>query len=209
MVFVTNSTFFSYVFVWRNESQKETCFDILDRKEWFLDLKSEVLQKWKKSKICKGVSPWFLSKNRPFSHRFLSSKESQKESCLEKETCFDILDTKECCLDLKSEVLKKWKKWKFFKGVSPWFFSKNRPFSHRFFFSKERKKDTFFDILDKKEWFLDLKSEVLKSGKNLNFDKLLVHGFCQKIDLFLIGFFWAKKERKTHFLIFWIKKNDF
>ena len=38
---------------------------------------------------------------------------------------------------------------------------KNRPFSHTlFFFSKETHKETFFDILNKKEPFLDLKSEV-------------------------------------------------
>ena len=127
------------------ESQKETFLDILKRKECFLSLKSEVLKKWKKSKFCKGVSPQFLPKNRPFSHRFLSSKKSEKE------TCFDILDTKECCLDLKSEVLKKWKKSTICKEVSPWFLSKNRPFSHRLVLSKESQKESCLDILDRKE----------------------------------------------------------
>ena len=76
-------------FFFSKESQKETCFDILDRNELFLDLKSEILKKWKKSEFCKGLSPWFLSKNRLVSHRVFLSKESQKE------TCFDILDRKE------------------------------------------------------------------------------------------------------------------
>ena len=84
-------------------------------------------QSRKKSTFCKGVSPWFLSKNRPFSHMFLLSKKSHKE------TFFDILDIKKYFLNLKSETLAKSKKSTFCKGVSPWFFSKNRPFSYMFF----------------------------------------------------------------------------
>ena len=130
------------------KSQKETIFDILESKERFLHLKSEVLKKSKKSTFCKTFSPWFLSwKSTFFSYVFLAKKSL-------KETFFDILDSKECFLDLKSEVLKKSKKSTLCKGFSPWFFSKNRPFSHMFFF-------------------------------------------------------WAKKARKKHFLIFWIEKNGF
>ena len=41
-------------------------------------------------------------------------------------------------------------------------FAKIRPSSYMFFFvSKQSKKETFFDILDSKECFLDLKSETL------------------------------------------------
>ena len=41
-------------------------------------------------------------------------------------------------------------------------FAKIRPYSYMFFFvSKQSKKETFFDILDSKECFLDLKSETL------------------------------------------------
>ena len=46
----------------------------------------------KKSTLCKGVSPCFSSKNRPFSHMFFLSKKSQKE------TFFDILDRKKMLL---------------------------------------------------------------------------------------------------------------
>ena len=42
MVFVRKSTFLLYVFFGAKKSQKERIFDILDRKECFLDLKSEV-----------------------------------------------------------------------------------------------------------------------------------------------------------------------
>ena len=39
--------------------------------------------------------------------------------------------------------------------------------------------------------FLDQKSEFLKSQKNRRFPKGLVHGFCEKIECFLTGIFWA------------------
>ena len=134
---------------------------------------------------------------------FVLSKQRKKE------TYFDILDSKECFLDLKSETLAKSKKSAFWKGVSPWFLSKNRPFPYIFFFSKKRKKERFFDILDRKECFLDHKKNVLKTLKNRHFAKGLVHGFCVKIDLFLIRFFLSRKERKKHFLIFWIENKVF
>ena len=94
---------------------------------------------------------------------FLLSKQSKKE------TYFDILDSKECFFDLKSETLAKSKKSPFCKEVSPWFLSKNRPFSHMFFLGKKSKRETFSDILDRKECFLDHKREVLKNSKKLTF----------------------------------------
>ena len=181
------------------------CFDFLDKEEWFLDLKSEFLNEWKNRNFAKGFSPWFLSKNRLFSHRFFFlSKESQKE------TCFDILDTKECCLDLKSEVLKKWKKSKFLKGVlTRGFCQKIVFFSHKFFLSKKARKKHVLIFWIENNDFYTWKVNFLESEKNRNFGKGLVHGFCKKIDLFLIGFFSAKKARKKHVLIFWIEMNYF
>ena len=65
---------------------------------------------------------------------FVLSKKSQKE------TFFDILDRKECFLDM-------------------------------FVLSKKNQKETFFDILDRKECFLDLKSDVLKKSRKSTFCK--------------------------------------
>ena len=49
-----------------------------------------------------------------------------------------------------------------------------------------------------------------KVEKNRHFAKGLVHGFCQKIELFSHMLFLSKKKgRKKHFLIFWIEKNAF
>ena len=156
MVFVKKSTFFSYVSFLAKKSQKETFFDILDSKECFLDLKSEVLKKSKTSTLCKGFSPWFLSKIELFLICFFLSKKSKKE------TFFDILDRKEWFLDHKRKVLKNFKKSTFCNGVTPWFLSKNRPFPHTFFLSKQSQKETFIYLLHKNKCFLDVKSEVQK-----------------------------------------------
>ena len=134
---------------------------------------------------------------------FFLSKQSQKE------TFFDLLDRNECFLDVKSEVQKKSKKSTFWNGVSPWFLSKNWPVFHIFFFNKERQEETFFDILDRKECFLDHKKKFLDTLKNRHFAKGLVYGFFQKIDLFLIFFFEQKKPRRSSFFIFWKVNNAF
>ena len=74
----------------------------------------------------------------------------------------DILDTKECFVDMENEVLKKSKISKFSKRVSPWFLSKMAIF-HRFFFLQNKaKKKMFRDILDRKIIFLTKKNEVLE-----------------------------------------------
>ena len=86
------------MFFLSKKRQKETSCHILDSIECFLDHKRKVPKNAKTSTFCKGVSAWFLSKNRPFSHMFLLSKKSQKETIL------DILDSKEYFLDLQSET---------------------------------------------------------------------------------------------------------
>ena len=75
--------------------------------------------------------------------------------------------------------------------------SKNRTFYYLCFLEKSGQKILFFDILDKKEWFLDQKIEVLK-------------GLVQKSFLFLshLCFFAQIMSEKIVFLIFWIKKIE-
>ena len=68
------------MFFWSKKKQKETFFHILDRKECFLDKKRTVLKNAKKSPFCEGVSPRFLSKNRPFSYKFFFEQKSKKET---------------------------------------------------------------------------------------------------------------------------------
>ena len=69
---------FSYIFFFSKKGQKETFYYILDRKECHLDLKSEVLTKSKNIVILEGVSPLFLSKNRPFFNVYFLTKKANK-----------------------------------------------------------------------------------------------------------------------------------
>ena len=163
MVFVKKSTFFSYVF-FSKETQKETFIDILNKKEPFLALKSEVLKTVKKNRdFSKGLVLAFFQKIDLFFIFFLLLKESQEK------TFFDILNRKQCFLDQTTKVLKKSKKSKLCKGDSPWFFPKKSTFfSYVFLLAKKKQKETIFDILGRKEYFLDLKSKLLKTSKTID-----------------------------------------
>ena len=46
---------------------------------------------------------------------------------------YDILQRKNAFLDYKKNKIEKAKNWHFFKGVNPWFWSKNGHFSNFFF----------------------------------------------------------------------------
>ena len=110
----------------------------------------------------------------------------------------------------EGQVLKKLRKSTFCKGVSKWLLSKNRPFSYIVFLSKKTQKQTFFDILDRKESFLDLKSEVLKKSRKSTFCKGVSPWFLSKNRPFSnMFFFLAKQARNKQFLKFWIEKNAF
>ena len=126
MVFVKKSTFF-HMFFFKKKGQKETFFYILDRKECHLDLKSEVLTKSKNIVILEGVSPWFLSKNRPFLCLFFNKKSQQEHFLI-----FWIGN--KAFWTSKVKFWQSRKKSTFCKGFSPWSSSKNWPFSYMFFF---------------------------------------------------------------------------
>ena len=157
--------------------------DILYRKEWFLEQKIEVWNWVKNWHFRKGLVHWFFQKSN-FCCRCFSQKLFQKRSF------FDIVDRNQSFLDQKVEVLTRAKKWTFFKGVCPWILSKNQTSSYRCFLHKLCQKKSLFDILNRKQSFLDQKIEVLKGQKKLTFPKGLVHEFCPNIELFVIGVFY-------------------
>ena len=187
MIFVKKSAF-SPIFFWSKKSQKEKFFDVLDSKKCFLDLKSEVLKNSKKSKFCKGVSPWCSSKNRPFSCMFFLAKKARKKHFL---IFWKVKNT------FRPE---KWNSSKVKKiDVSPWFLTKIRPSSYMFLLSKQSKKKTFFDILDSKEYFLDLQSETLAKSKKSTFCKGVSPWFFSKKSTFFLYVFLSKKSQKETF----------
>ena len=84
---------------------------------------------------------------------------------------YDILEWKNVFLGCKNKEFKKSKNWHFFKGVNPWFWSKNGQFSKFFFLVDIGQENVFFDIQEQKNAFLGYKNKKFKTSKNLHFFK--------------------------------------
>ena len=61
---------------------------------------------------------------------------------------------------------------------------------------------SFFDILDKKDWFLDQKIKVLKSAKHEIFLRGWSMVFVQKPNFFHLRFFGVIKSEKNVFFLY-------
>ena len=80
---------------------------------------------------------------------------------------YDILQRKNSFLGYKNKNFKKSKNGHFFNLVNPWFWSKNGHFFQRFFFlGNIGDENSFYDILERKNFFLGYKNEKLKKSKN-------------------------------------------
>ena len=66
---------------------------------------------------------------------------------------------------------------------------KNWPFFHLFFLGNIGQENVFYDILERKNAFLDNKKKSTKSRKMDIFPKGLTHGFAQKLAIFPSFFF--------------------
>ena len=63
---------------------------------------------------------------------------------------YDILEQKNALSGNKNKKFKKLEKLTFFKGIKPWFWSKNGHFSNFFFFGNGGQENVFYDILERK-----------------------------------------------------------
>ena len=100
--------------------------NILEGKNAFLGYKNKKFKKSENWHFSKGVNPWFWFKNDHFFNFFLAN--------IGQDNVFhDILERKDTFLGYKNKKMKKSKNWHFFKGVNPWFWSKNDHF-YKFFF---------------------------------------------------------------------------
>ena len=63
---------------------------------------------------------------------------------------YDILERENDFLVYKNKNFKRSKIWHFFKGVNPWFWSKNGHFSSFFFLGNIGMENVFYDILERK-----------------------------------------------------------
>ena len=101
-----------------------------------------------------------LVQNWPFFHlSFLGNIGQENEF-------YDILEPKNPFLGYKNKKFKKSKNSHFFKGVSPWFWSKIGQFSIFFLSSNIGQENVFSDILERKNAFLGYKNKKFKKSSN-------------------------------------------
>ena len=128
MVLVQKLPFFQLFFL-ANLGHWNIFYDILEQKNAYLGYKNNKFKKLKTWHFCKGVNPWFWSKNCHFFNFFFLGNLGQEN------VFYDILERENAFLGYKN---KKFKNWHFCKGVNRWFWSKNCHFSNFFFFSQFR-----------------------------------------------------------------------
>ena len=128
-----------------NKSQKSIFYDILERRNTFLGYKNKRLKKSKNWYFSKVVNPWFWSKNGHFSNFAFSGKIAQSN------VFYDIVERKNAFLSYKNTKLQKSKNWHFFKGVNPWFLSKNGHLTNFVFLGNIAQATVFYGILDQKK----------------------------------------------------------
>ena len=126
MVLVQKWPFFQLLFL-GNIGQENVFYDILERKDACLGYKNKKFKKSKYWHFSKGVNPWFWSKNGHFSKFVLLGNIGHEN------VFYDIVEQKNVFLSYKNKNFKKAKNWHFFKGVNPWFWSKNIHFDNFFF----------------------------------------------------------------------------
>ena len=133
MVLVQKWPFFQLFFL-GNLGQENIFYDILEQKNAFLGHKKNKFKKFKNWHFCKGVNPWFWSKNVHFSNLFFLGNTGQEN------VFYHILERKNAYVGYKDNKLKKLSNWHFCKGLNPLFWSKNGHFSNFFFRQFRRRK---------------------------------------------------------------------
>ena len=127
-----------------------------------------VNNKFKNSKnwhFSKRLNPWLRSKNGHFSNFYFLRNICQEN------VFYDILERKNVSLDYKNKKFKNSKNWHFSKRVNPWFWCKSGHFSNFYFLGNTPQENVFYDILERKNVFLDYKNKKFKKTKNKHFSK--------------------------------------
>ena len=79
---------------------------------------------------------------------------------------YDILQRKNAFLGCKKKNSKNSKNSHFFKGVNPWFWSKNGHFTNLYFLGNTGQENVFYGIRERKNAFLSYKNKKFKKSKN-------------------------------------------
>ena len=82
---------------------------------------------------------------------------------------YDIIERKNAFLGYKNKKFKRSKNWHFYKGVNPWFWSKNGHFSNFYFLENTGQENVFYDILERKNALIGYKNKTFRNSKNWHF----------------------------------------
>ena len=182
MVLVQKWPFFQNFFQ-GNIIHENVFYDILERKNAFLDCKNQEVKKVEILTFFKRVNPWFSSKNGHLSNFFFLDNIGQEN------VFYDILERKYTFLGYKNKKFKKPKNGHFFKGFNPSFWSKNGHFSNFSFLDNIGQENVFYVILERKNTFLGYKNRKFKKPKNGHFLKGVNPSFRSKNGHFSNFFF--------------------
>ena len=100
MVLLQKWAFFQLFFL-GNIGQENVFYDILERKNTFVSFENRKFKKWKNGHFCKGVNPWFWSKNGHSSNFFFLGTIGQEN------VFYDILHRRNAFLSYKNKKFKK------------------------------------------------------------------------------------------------------
>ena len=205
-----------------------------NEKNAFLGYKNNKFKKSKNCGFCKGVNPWFLSKNGHFSNFFFQAIQNRKMFFTifqNQKTPFQAIKTRSS-KSRKIDIFPKglthgfcpkmvifptffFRQYRTGKCLSRCSRTKNRHFSNFIVQAIQAKKLSFTILQNEKTPFQAIKTRSSKSRKIDIFPKGLTHGFCPKMAIFptfflaIIGqeyVFYDILERKNPFLAYKNKK---
>ena len=162
--------------------QENVFYDIPEQKNAFLGYKNKKFKKSEMAFFPKGVTLGFGVKMAIFptlSFLFNIGHEN---------VFYDILERKNAFLGYRNKNFKKLKNWHFFKGVNPWFWSKNGHFSNFYFFRQCNPGKCLLRYSRTKSAFLSYKNKNFYNSKNWHFSKRVTHVFGSKMAIFPIFF---------------------
>ena len=162
----------------------------------FLGYKKKKIKRSKNWHFCKGVNPWFWSKNGRFFKIFFFGQ-FRPGMCL-----LRYFRAKIRLSRLFKQKVPKVEKLTFPQTVNPWFWSKNGHFSKFFFQEIQDRKMSFTIFQSDKTLLKAIKTSSPKSRKIDIFPKGLTHAFGPKMAIFQPFLIYEKQARKMSFTIF-------
>ena len=193
---------FFQLFLLRNIGYKNVFYDILKRKNAFLEYKKRSSESRKIDIFPKGLTRGFCLKMAIFPNFFLGNIGHEY-------LFYNIVKRKNAFLGYKIKKFKKSKNWHFSKGVNPRFWSKNGHFSRVVFLGNIGQDNVFYDILEREYAFPGYKKKKFKKSKYWHFSNGVNPWFWSKSGYFSNVSFLANIVQENVFYDILEKKTDF